>query len=461
MFQSLTDKLTQTIKTIRGKGKLSEKNIRAALNDVRTALLEADVALPVVKDFVATLRQKAIGHKVLKSLSPDQELIRLVKKDLTALMGNVNEELDLKANPPVVILMAGLQGSGKTTSTAKLANYLKNQKKKVMVVSTDIYRPAAIDQLETLAEQVDAVFHKSSTNEKPIDIANRAYLDAKKQSCDVLIVDTAGRLHIDEKMMHEIKDLNASLSPTEVLFVVDSMIGQDAVNTAKAFDEALPLTGVILTKVDGDARGGVALSVRAITGKPIKFLGSGEKVTALQPFYPERVASRILGMGDVLSLIEEAENVLDKEQTQKSVKKLKKGKFDLVDYLDYIGKLKQLGGVSGFVDKLPAGMLGGLPSGALSSLGDDMFKNTEAAIQSMTKIERINPDIIKASRKQRIAKGSGVEIHEINKILKQFAAMQKMIKKTMGKGGGMSSMMKMLGKGLSGGMPGGMDGLLK
>jgi len=459
MFQSLTDKLSSTIKNIRGKGKLSEKNIRAALNDVRTALLEADVALPVVKDFVAKLRQKAVGHKVMKSLSPDQELIRLVKKDLTMLMGNVNEELDLKASPPVVILMAGLQGSGKTTSTAKLARFLHNQKKKVMVVSTDIYRPAAIEQLETLASQVEAVFHPSNTNEKPVDIANRAYIDAKKQSCDVLIVDTAGRLHIDDAMMDEIKALNSSLNPTEVLFVVDSMIGQDAVNTAEAFNKALPLTGVILTKVDGDSRGGVALSVRAITGKPIKFLGSGEKVTALQPFHPERVASRILGMGDVLSLIEEAENVLDEEQTKKSVKKLKKGKFDLMDYLDYIGKLKQLGGVSGFMDKLPAGMLGGMPNDALSALGDDIFKNTEAVIQSMTMQERATPDIIKASRKQRISRGSGVEVHEINKILKQFAAMQKMIKKTMGKGGGISGMMKML-KGLPGGGAG-LEGLLK
>ncbi|MFO8023963.1 signal recognition particle protein [Thiohalophilus sp.] len=446
MFDGLSERLGQTVRNLRGVGRLTEENIKETLREVRMALLEADVALPVVKEFVDHVREKALGEEVLKSLTPGQALIKIVNDELVALMGEANDGLDLSVTPPAVILLAGLQGSGKTTSAGKLARWLQeNRKKSVMLVSTDIYRPAAIDQLETVAGQVEASFCPSATDEDPVEIAQRALAQAKLQHKDVLIVDTAGRLHIDETMMDEVRRLHAAVHPVETLFVVDSMTGQDAANTARAFHDALPLSGVILTKTDGDARGGAALSIRQITGKPIKFLGTGEKTTELEPFHPDRVASRILGMGDVVSLVEEAQGKIDLDEAEKMAAKLKKGKgFDLEDFLAQFQQMKKMGGLSSLMDKLPG--MPNVPQGALdAAAGEQQVKRMEAIIRSMTPAERRKPDLIKGSRKRRIAGGSGTQIQDVNRLLKQFTQMQKMMKKM--KGGGMAKMMR----GLKGG----------
>jgi len=452
MFDGLSERLGQTVRNLRGVGRLTEDNIKDTLREVRMALLEADVALPVVKAFIDHVRERALGEQVMKSLTPGQALIKIVNDELVTLMGEANDGLDLSVTPPAVILMAGLQGSGKTTSVGKLARWLREtQKKSVMVVSVDIYRPAAIEQLKTVAGQVGATFCPSSADQDPVAIAEQALQQARVQHQDVLIVDTAGRLHIDEEMMQEIRRLHAALTPVETLFVVDSMTGQDAANTARAFHDALPLTGVILTKTDGDARGGAALSIRQITGKPIKFLGTGEKTTALEPFHPDRVASRILGMGDVVSLVEEAQRNLDVGQAEKMAAKLKKGKgFDLEDFREQFQQLKKMGGLSSMIDKLPG--MPNLPKGALDpSAGEGQMQRMEAIINSMTPAERRKPDIIKGSRKRRIAAGSGTQIQDVNRLLKQFTQMQKMMKK-MGKGG-LGKMMRGL-KG--GGLPPGL-----
>lgn len=442
MFQSLSDRLNVTLKKLKGQGRLTEDNIKRSLKEVRSALLEADVALEVVQAFMAKVKRAALGKEVSRSLSPGQALIKVVKKELTHLMGDENAALDLSTQPPAVVLLAGLQGSGKTTSAAKLARWLKErQAKNTLLVSTDIYRPAAIKQLETLCAEIEVDFFPSSVDEKPIDIARKAHSQAKKAGYDVLIVDTAGRLHIDADMMQEVSALNDLLNPIETLFVVDSMTGQDAANTAKAFNDVLTLSGIILTKADGDARGGAALSVREITGKPIKFMGVGEKTEALEPFHPDRVASRILGMGDVLSLIDQMEHKVDKEKAEQFIKKVKKGKgFDLEDFREQLQQIKKMGSLSGMMDKLPGA--GQLPEHVKNQVNDKMTVKMEAIINAMTKKERRFPEIIKGSRKRRIAKGSGTEVQEVNKLLKQFSTMQKMMKK-VGKGG-MSGMMQAL-----------------
>ena len=448
MFENLTDRLSESLKKVTGQAKLSEDNIKGTLREVRKALLEADVALPVVKEFIAQVRKRAVGHEVKRSLSPGQEFIKIVNAELVAMMGESSQGLSLNAQPPAVILMAGLQGAGKTTSVAKLARYLsEREKKKVSVVSVDVYRPAAIKQLETLASEVGANFFPSTADQKPIDIALAAIDDAKKTFADVLIVDTAGRLAIDEEMMSEIKDLHQAINPIETLFVVDAMTGQDAANTAKAFNDALPLTGVVLTKTDGDARGGAALSVRAITGKPIKFMGVGEKTDALEPFHPDRVASRILGMGDVLTLIEDAERNLDKKKAEKLTRKIKKGKsFDLEDFRDQLLQMKNMGGVGGLLDKLPG--MGQMAQAAQQQVNDKSLGQMEAMISSMTPHERRYPDVINNPRKRRIAAGSGTQIQDVNRLLKQHKQMQKMMKK-FSKKGGMANMMR----GMKGMMP--------
>ncbi|HEC17352.1 MAG TPA: signal recognition particle protein [Sedimenticola sp.] len=450
MFDNLTDRLGKTLNNLRGRGRLTEDNIKDSLREVRMALLEADVALPVVRRFMEAVREKALGEEVLKSLTPGQVLVKIVNDELVRLMGEANESLDLAAQPPAVILMAGLQGSGKTTSVAKLARWLKeSQKKSVMVVSCDVYRPAAIEQLKTLAAEVGADFFPSTPKQRPLSIARDAVKLARKQFKDVLIVDTAGRLHVDEQMMAEIKELHAALKPVETLFTVDSMTGQDAANTAKAFDEALPLTGVILTKTDGDARGGAALSIREITGKPIKFLGVGEKTTALEPFHPERVASRILGMGDVLSLVEEVQAKVDHTKAEKLARKIKKGKgFDLADFREQLEQMSNMGGMASLMEKLPG--MGEVPDHVKNQVNDKEMGKLVAIINSMTPHERSFPAVIKGSRKRRIAAGSGTRVQDINKLLKQFAQMQKMMKKM--KGGGMARMMR----GMKGRMPPGM-----
>lgn len=449
MFENLSTRLQQTIALLSGKGRLTEENIQEALRSVRMALLEADVALPVIKDFLDTVKTRAIGAEVESSLQPGQAFIKIVSDELTHLMGDVNTTLDLKAQPPVVILMAGLQGSGKTTTVAKLARYLMEQeKKKVMVTSCDIYRPAAIKQLETLAQQLHTPFFESHSDEDPIHIAKRAIEAAQKQACDVLIIDTAGRLHIDDDMMNEIKALHAAVLPTETLFVVDSMTGQDAANTAKAFNDALPLTGLILTKTDGDARGGAALSIRQITGKPIKFLGVGEKINALEAFYPDRMASRILGMGDVLSLVEEAKRKIDEKQAAKTAKKIQKGQFDLQDFRDQIKQMQDMGGIADMLKKLPAGLK--LPQ---TTVDEKMFKQFSAMIDSMTPQERRYPALIKGSRKIRIAAGSGTQVPDVNRLLKQFMQMEKMVKKFSKKGNMKNMMRQMQGMMSQGGMP--------
>ncbi|WP_090364397.1 signal recognition particle protein [Ferrimonas sediminum] len=451
MFQNLSERLGQTLKNISGRGRLTEDNIKDTLREVRMALLEADVALPVVRDFVAKVRERAVGTEVSKSLSPGQAFIKIVQGELEAAMGQSNEALNLASQPPAVVMMAGLQGAGKTTSVGKLAKLLKEREKKsVLVVSADVYRPAAIKQLETLANDIGVEFFPSDVSQKPVAIASAAVDHARKKFIDVVIVDTAGRLHVDADMMDEIKALHAAVDPVETLFTVDSMTGQDAANTAKAFDEALPLTGVILTKVDGDARGGAALSIRHITGKPIKFLGVGEKTDALEPFHPDRVASRILGMGDVLSLIEEVERKVDKSQAEKLAKKIKKGEgFDLTDFRDQLRQMHNMGGMMGMLEKMPG--VGQLPTEALSQVQDDkMTKRMEAIINSMTPGERARPDIIKGSRKRRIAAGSGTQLQDVNRLLKQFTQMQKMMKKM--KGGGLKKMMRGMGGMLPPGM---------
>lgn len=451
MFENLTERLNKAFKDLSGRGRLTEANIKDALREVRMALLEADVALPVVKHFITHVRERAVGQEVIGSLTPGQALIRVVRDELTALMGASNDALDLQARPPVVILMAGLQGAGKTTTVGKLARWLQErEKKKVMVVSCDVYRPAAIEQLETVANEVSAQFFPSHTRQKPVAIAEAAVAEAQKQFADVLLIDTAGRLHIDADMMDEIKALHAAVTPTETLFVVDSMTGQDAANTAKAFNDALPLTGVILTKTDGDARGGAALSVRHITGKPIKFIGIGEKSTALEPFFPDRLASRIIGQGDVLSLIEEVERTVDKSQADKLAKKLKKGKgFDLEDFRQQLIQMRSMGGIGSIMDKMP-GMVN-VPEQVKSQINDKETKRLEAIINSMTPHERRFPAVIKGSRKRRIANGSGTQIQDVNRLLKQFTQMQKMMKQ-LSKKGSMANLMR----GLQGKLPPGM-----
>ncbi|WP_347988710.1 signal recognition particle protein [Methylomonas sp. AM2-LC] len=429
MFDNLTDRLSGTLKKLKGHGRLTETNIKDSMREVRMALLDADVALPVVTDFIEQVTQRALGQEVQTSLSPGQALIKVVQAELVRMMGSANEELNLRTQPPAIILMAGLQGAGKTTTVAKLGRHLKEKKKKkVGVVSVDIYRPAAIKQLQTLAEDVGLKFFESDNSENPIDIVKRTIDAAKRQFIDVLIVDTAGRLHIDDEMMAEIKALHAAINPIETLFVVDSMTGQDAANTAKAFHDALPLTGVILTKTDGDARGGAALSIRQITGKPIKFMGVGEKSDALEPFYPDRLASRILGMGDVLSLIEDIEQKVDQKKAEQLAKKIQKGKsFDLNDLKDQLTQMQNMGGVGAMIDKLPG--MGGIPKDIKEKVNDKDLARQIAVINSMTLQERRFPDLIKGSRKQRIATGCGQDLQDVNRILKQHKMMEKMMKK--------------------------------
>ena len=447
MLDNLTQRLSRVIKTVRGEARLTDANIQDALREVRMALLEADVALPVVRDFIASVKEKALGQDVIGSLTPGQALIGVVHRELTGLMGGANVALDLAVVPPAIILMAGLQGSGKTTTSGKLAKFLiESQKKKPLLVSCDVYRPAAIEQLKMVAQQAGADFFGSDPSQKPLDIARAALEHARTHYNDVLIVDTAGRLAIDEAMMREIAELHAFLKPAETLFVVDSMQGQDAVNVAKAFNDTLPLTGVVLTKLDGDARGGAALSVRHVTGKPIKFAGVGEKLTGLEAFHPERMASRILGMGDVLSLVEEAQKSIDVDEAKKFADKMKKGKgFDLEDFRQQIGQMKKMGGMSALIDKLPAQFA---QAAASSDVGDQQIRRLEGIICSMTPLERAKPDLIKASRKRRIAAGAGVQVQEVNRLLKQFDQMRTMMK-TMQKGG-LARMMR----GMKGIMPG-------
>ena len=444
MFDNLTQRLSQSMQKLRGKGRITEDAVKETLREVRIALLEADVALPVVSSFISEVKQRALGQEVISSLKPGEALVKIVHDELVRVMGEENQVLDLKSSPPVVVLLAGLQGSGKTTTTAKLAKYLKEQeKKKVMVVSCDVYRPAAIEQLETLAGQVDVIFHPSSATDKPVDIAKIAVEAARKQFVDVLLVDTAGRLHVDAEMMDEIRHIHQVVKPHETLFVVDSMTGQDAAKTAAAFDEALALTGVILTKTDGDARGGAALSVRQVTGKPIKFVGTGEKTDALQPFHPERIASRILGMGDVLSLVEDVQRHVDQEKAEKLARKIKHGKgFNLEDFRSQLEQMQSMGGIGNLVDKLPG--MGDVPDHVKNRVNDKQTGHMIAIINSMTPQERSFPDVIRGSRKKRIALGSGTKVQDINRMMKQFSQMQRMMKK-FGKGGMKGMMKKMAG----------------
>jgi signal recognition particle subunit SRP54 len=445
MLENLSGRLAGVVKSLRGQARITEANVQDTLRQVRLALLEADVALPVVKDFIEAVKTRALGQEVLTSLSPGQALIGIVHEELTRLMGGENAELNLAVTPPAVILMAGLQGSGKTTTSGKLALLLKNRKKKVLLASADVYRPAAIDQLRQLAGQLDVSFFEAGDQRDPLKIAQAAQDHARKQFFDVLIVDTAGRLAIDEAMMAEIRALHGALDPAETLFVVDAMQGQDAINVAKAFNETLPLTGVVLTKLDGDARGGAALSVRHITGKPLKLIGVGEKPNGLEAFHPERMAQRILGMGDVLSLIEQAQSSVDLAEAKKLADKVKKGKdFDLEDFKSQIQQMRKMGGLSALMDKLPGAGQMAVPAGA----DDKAVNRLEGIINSMTPLERRKPEIIKASRKRRIAAGAGVQVQEINKLLKQFEQAQKMMK-MMGKGG-LGKMMR----GMKGMMPG-------
>lgn len=439
MFESLSSRLNKTIKNLTGRGRLTESNIQETLDEVRKALLDADVALPVVNRFIDDIREKALGQDVLESLKPGDLLVKIVYDELVDIMGQMNASLNLAATPPAVVLMAGLQGSGKTTTTAKLAKLLKDQhNKKVLLTSADIYRPAAIEQLKTLAESIGALYFPSSTDQNPVTIAQNAIAEAKRNAADVVIIDTAGRLHIDAEMMGEIKAIHAATKPIETLFVVDSMTGQDAANTAKVFNDALPLTGIILTKTDGDSRGGAALSVRNITGKPIKFIGVGEKIDALEAFHPDRIASRILGMGDIISLVEEAHRKIDQKEVEKVAKKIKKGHgFDLEDFANQLREMRKMGGISSLLSKLPG--MGNMPA-AQQGLDDKTFIKMEAIINSMTKKERRFPAVIKGSHKRRIAKGSGTEVPDINRLLKKHMEMQRMMKKL--KGGGMAQMMR-------------------
>ncbi|KJV33072.1 signal recognition particle [Aquitalea magnusonii] len=450
MLDNLTNRLSGVIKNLRGNARLTETNIQDALREVRMALLEADVALPVVKAFISQIKERALGQEVMGSLTPGQALVGVVNEELVKLMGEKNDALNLAAVPPAIVLMAGLQGAGKTTTVGKLAKLLKEtQKKKVLVVSADVYRPAAIEQLKLLAEQVGVEWFPSDGNQKPVDIARAAVDHAKRHFFDVLMVDTAGRLAIDEAMMAEIKAVHAAINPVETLFVVDAMQGQDAVNTAQAFNEALPLTGVILTKMDGDSRGGAALSVRHITGKPIKFIGVGEKVSGLEAFHPDRIASRILGMGDVLSLIEEVQKGIDQDEAAAMAKKLKSGKgFDLEDFKAQMQQMKKMGGMSNLLEKMP-GQLGQMAKGIQGAEAEKSMRRIEGIINAMTMEERRKPELIKASRKRRIAAGSGVTVQEVNRLLNQFEQTQKMMKQFSAKGG----LMKMM-RGMKGMMPG-------
>ncbi len=447
MLENLTERLSRIAKTIRGEARLTEANIQGALREVRMALLEADVGLPVVKTFIERVREAALGAEVVGSLTPGQALVGVVHSELTALMGGEDAALDLAVTPPAVVLLAGLQGSGKTTTAAKLAKKLvTEQKKKPLLVSCDVYRPAAIEQLRTLAAQIGVDFFASDAGQKPVAIALAALDYAKKHYHDVLLVDTAGRLAIDAMMMREIADLHAALKPVETLFVVDSMQGQDSVKVAKAFGDALPLTGIVLTKLDGDARGGVALSVRQVTGKPIKFAGVSEKPDGLEQFHPERMASRILGMGDVLSLVEEARKTVDAGEAKKIAEKVKKGEgFDLEDFKQQIGQMRKMGGVSALVDKLPAQFAQAAQS---SQMDEKQLRRVEGIINSMTPAERVRPEILKASRKRRIAAGAGVPVQEVNRLLKQFEQMREMMKRMQK--GGLAKMMR----GMKGFMPG-------
>ncbi len=455
MFESLSQRLSTTVERLRGRGRLTEANIRESMREVRIALLEADVALPVVQALIQRVQVRAVGQEVMKSLTPGQALIKVVRDELTAVMGSVNTDLNLAAAPPAIVLLAGLQGAGKTTTVAKLARFLRERKKKkVMVVSCDVYRPAAIEQLRTLAEQVDVLFHPSSGEQDPVAIARSAVDAARRNFADVLIVDTAGRLAVDAAMMAEIKALHASLDPIETLFVVDSMTGQDAATTAKAFSEALPLTGVILTKTDGDARGGAALSVRYVTGRPIKFIGAGEKSDALEPFHPDRIAQRILGMGDVLSLVEEVERKVDQEKVQKLAEKVMKGKrFDLNDMKSQLEQMVNMGGMASLMDKLPG--MGGLSDQVKSKVNDKQVHHMIAMISSMTSKERRHPDLLKGSRRARVARGSGMQPADVNRLLKQYQQMEKMMSK-LGSGGIKGLMRQM--KGAMGSMGGGGGG---
>jgi signal recognition particle subunit SRP54 len=456
MFDNLNDRLQGIAKRLRGQGRLTEDNIRDTLREVRMALLEADVALPVVKAFIEDVKQRAMGAEVMKSLSPGQAFVKIVRDELVRTMGEENDALNLKTRPPAVVMVAGLQGSGKTTSVAKLGRWLRERdNRKVAVVSCDVYRPAAIDQLERLAGEVGVTFVPSRSGEDPVKIARHAVDYARTHHFDVLLVDTAGRLHVDEAMMDEISRLNAAIEPVETLFVVDSMTGQDAANTARAFNDALPLTGVILTKTDGDARGGAALSIRHVTGKPIKFMGVGEKTDALEPFHPDRLASRILGMGDVLSLVEEVERTVDQDQAEKLAGKLKKGKgFDLEDLREQMQQITKLGGMGGLMDKLPG--MGQMADQVKGQMDDKSVGRQIAIINSMTPVERRKPELINGSRKRRIARGSGVQVQDVNRLLKQHKQMQKMMKQL--KKGGMKKMMRQFGGQMppGGGMPPGM-----
>ncbi|MFI9652561.1 signal recognition particle protein [Guyparkeria halopsychrophila] len=450
MFDNLSTRLGGLLDGLKGQGRLTEDNIKDALREVRMALLEADVALPVVREFIKDVRERAVGAEVAKSLQPGQVFVKIVNDELTRLMGSENAELDLAARPPAVILMAGLQGAGKTTTAGKLGRWLKNnQKKKVLVVSADVYRPAAIDQLQTVAKQVGVDFFPSSSDQDPVEIAKAARKEAELKFYDVLIVDTAGRLHVDEEMMGEVARIHEAVNPIETLFVVDSMTGQDAANTAQAFHEQLPLTGVILTKADGDARGGAALSVRQVTGKPIKFLGVGEKLDALEPFHPDRIASRILGMGDVVSLVEQAQETVDADKAKALADKVRSGKgFTLEDMRDQFSQMLKMGGMGGLMDKLPG--MGKLGADAKQNIDDKDIKRMIAIIDSMTPGERQRPDIIKGSRKRRIANGSGMQVQDVNRLLKQYRDMRDMMKKLSG--GGMKKMMRSM-KGRMPGLP--------
>ncbi|MGO0999714.1 signal recognition particle protein [Lysobacter sp. CA196] len=451
MFESLTQRLSGTIERLRGRGRLTEENIRESLREVRIALLEADVALPVVQALIERIKIRAVGQEVLKSLTPGQALIKVVRDELTTVMGSQAADLNLNVPAPAVILMAGLQGAGKTTTVGKLAKHLRERrKKKVMVVSADVYRPAAIEQLKQLAEQVEVLFFASDASQKPEDIVRAAIADARKSYVDVLLVDTAGRLAIDEAMMSEIKALHAAAAPVETLFVVDSMTGQDAAITAKAFSEALPLTGVVLTKTDGDARGGAALSVRYVTGRPIKFIGVGEKPDGLDVFHPDRVASRILDMGDVLSLVEQVEQQVDKDKAQKLAEKVAKGKkFDLNDMKDQLEQMQNMGGLHGLMDKLPG--MGQIPESVKNQVTGKEVPRMVAIINSMTKKERRNPGLLNGSRRARIAKGAGLTPADVNKLMKQYQQMEKMMSKLSG--GGMKGLMRGM-KGMMGGRGG-------
>jgi signal recognition particle subunit SRP54 len=452
MLDNLTNRLAKVVKTLRGQARLTEDNISEMLREVRMALLEADVALPVVKDLISRIKEKAVGQEVIGSLTPGQALVGVVNAELTEIMGGSQATLSFATQPPAIILMAGLQGAGKTTTVGKLAKFLKEKhKKKVLTVSCDVYRPAAITQLQTVTAQAGAEFFPSDISQKPVDIAVAAIDFAKRHYFDVLLVDTAGRLTIDEQMMEEIKQLHAAVNPIETLFVVDAMLGQDAVNTARAFNEALPLTGIVLTKLDGDSRGGAALSVRHVTGKPIKFTGVGEKLTGLDEFHPDRMASRILGMGDILSLVEDARNMVDEEKAKDFADKLKKGKgFDLNDFKDQMVQMRKMGGLSSLIDKMPAQFA----QAASQMQGDGpekAMRRVEGIINSMTPKERTNPELIKASRKRRIATGAGVQVQEVNRLLNQFEQMQKMMKQFSK--GGMGKLMRGM-RGMKGMLPG-------